>query len=49
MVIVALDRIVAVDVQASLLSLQWELLPLLQWHLCHSQASIVIKLTLLPL
>jgi hypothetical protein len=42
------DGIVAVDAQASLLSLQWRLLPLLQWHLCRNQASIVIKLVLLP-
>jgi hypothetical protein len=49
MVIDALDGVVAVDVQASLPLLQWPLLPLLQWRLCCSQASLVIKLMLLPL
>jgi hypothetical protein len=49
MVIVALDGVVAIDVQASLPLLQWQLLPLSRWCLCHSQASIVIKLMLLPL
>jgi hypothetical protein len=49
MVIDALDGVVAIGVQASSPSLQWQLLPLLQWRLCHSQASIVIKLMLLPL
>jgi hypothetical protein len=48
MVIDALDGVVAVDVQASLPSLQWRLLPLLQWHPRCSQASVVIKLMLLP-
>jgi hypothetical protein len=42
------NGVLAVDVQASLPSLQWQLLPSLQWHLCHSQASLVIKLALLP-
>ncbi len=49
MVIDALDGVVAIDVQASLLLLQWRLLPLLRWRLCRSQASVVIKLMLLPL
>jgi hypothetical protein len=48
MVIVALDGVVAVDVQASLPPLQWRLLPLLRWCLCRSRASVVIKLMLLP-
>jgi hypothetical protein len=48
MVIVALDGVVAVDVQASLPLLRWRLLPLSRWHLCRSQASVVIELTLLP-
>jgi hypothetical protein len=48
MVIDALDGIVAVDVQVSLPLLQWQLLPLSRWHLCRSQASVAIKLMLLP-
>ncbi len=43
------NGIVAVDVQPSLPLLQWQLLPSLQWHLCHSWANIVIKLASLPL
>jgi hypothetical protein len=39
------NGIVAVD---SLQLLQWGLSPLLQWCLYHSQASIVVKLALLP-
>jgi hypothetical protein len=39
----------AVEAQASSPLLQWDLLPLLQWHLCRSQVSIVIKLAFLPL
>ncbi len=34
---------------ASLLLLQWQLLPLLWLHLCRSWSSVVIKLALLPL
>jgi hypothetical protein len=45
MVIVVLNCIVAINVQASLPSLQWQLLPLLQWRLCLIQASVVIKLS----
>jgi hypothetical protein len=43
------DGVVVLQTQAPLPLSQLQLLPLLQWGLCRSQTSVVIKLALTPL